>query len=40
MPKAKPIAPGERDRFRSHAAPLLAMLDSYKQEVQIAATNR
>lgn len=40
MPKAKPIAPAERGRFEAHATPLLAMLDSYKQQVQIAAADQ
>ncbi len=36
LPEAKPIRAKERVRFESQAAPLLALLDNYKQQVELA----
>lgn len=36
LPEAKPIRAKERARFELHAAPLLALLDNYKQQVELA----
>lgn len=36
LPNAEPIAPGERNRFDARTGPLLAMLDNFKSEVQLA----
>jgi murein DD-endopeptidase MepM/ murein hydrolase activator NlpD len=37
LPAAKPIARAERKRFESQTEPLLALLETYKQEQQFAA---
>ena len=37
LPEAKPIRAKDRDRFESQAEPLLALLDNYKQQVELAA---
>jgi murein DD-endopeptidase MepM/ murein hydrolase activator NlpD len=36
LPEAKPIRAKERSRFESQAEPLLALLDNYKQQVELA----
>lgn len=36
LPDAAPVHPEERDRFRHQAAPLLALLDNFKEQVQLA----
>lgn len=36
LPDAEPIAPGERNRFDARTGPLLAMLDNFKSQVQLA----
>jgi len=37
LPKADPIQPAERVRFTTYATPLLALLDSYKEQVDVAS---
>ena len=36
LPAARPIPKSERERFENHAEPLLTLLDSYRQEQQLA----